>query len=135
MKTHLIKYFLPVALFILPLLATAQEPLGDIERGSKIYKRCAVCHLIDNDKNRVGPSLQNIINRTAGSLPNFRYSPAMKKAGEDGLVWNKDTLREFLLGPQAMIKGNRMANIRFAPGENLDDLIAYILKESSNRPQ
>ncbi|UXM94008.1 c-type cytochrome [Bartonella sp. HY329] len=132
MKTHLIKYFLAVTIFALPVISIAQEAQSDYERGAKIYKRCAVCHLIDSDKNRVGPSLQNIIERTAGSLPNFLYSPAMKKAGEEGLVWNKDTLREFLLGPQAMIKGNRMANIRFASDENIDDLIAYIIKYSSD---
>ena len=121
--------FLILAIFF-PLNLFAQEPIGDIVKGEKIYKRCAVCHLIEDNKNRVGPSLQNILHRKAGSLPNFRYSPAMKKAGEDGVVWDKDTLKEFLLGPQAMIKGNRMANIRFAADENITDLIAYILQTS-----
>lgn len=132
MKTKYIMMLLLMILSYLPVFAYAQDQSINLTNGEIIYKRrCSICHIIDNNRNRIGPSLNNIIGRKAGALPNFNYSSAMKQAGNQGLVWNKDNLIKYLSGPQAMIKGNRMANIPFTKNENLDDLIAYIAKTSS----
>jgi hypothetical protein len=45
---------------------------------------CRTCHTLEEGDNRLGPSLHKIIGRKAGSLPNYRYSNAMKGAD---LVW------------------------------------------------
>lgn len=53
-----------------------------------------------------GPSLAEVWNRKAGSLPSFpRYSEAMKSSG---LVWNDETLDGYLKNPAEFMPGNHM---------------------------
>ena len=99
---------------------------ADIENGKIVFKRCAACHNADKPDNRIGPTLQGIIGRKAGSLEGYRYSPAMINAGQNGLVWNRETLITYLHNPQGMVKGTRMASIRLNDDSDIDDLIAYL---------
>lgn len=98
----------------------------DIENGKRVFKRCSTCHFVDRKANKVGPSLLNVMGRQAGSVQGFRYSPAMVKAGEDGLIWNRQTLKTYLHSPQATVKGTRMASVRINNDSEIDDLIAYL---------
>ena len=69
------------------------ESVYSISSGAKVFKKCQNCHQIgDGAKNRVGPQLNNIFGRTAGDLPGVKYSKSMVQAGEEGLVWNNETL-------------------------------------------
>ena len=62
----------------------AAEP--DVVAGKTVYKKCKACHVIDKEKNRVGPHLVGIVGRKAGSIEGYKYSKALKKmAGE----WRK----------------------------------------------
>ena len=77
-------------------VATATGPAiaqdGDPDAGKKVFRQCQACHMVgDNAKPRVGPPLNDIFGRQAGTYEGFRYSPAMKGAGENGLVWNVET--------------------------------------------
>ncbi len=99
---------------------------ADIENSKIVFKRCAACHNADKPDNRIGPTLQGIIGRKAGSLEGYRYSPAMINAGQNGLVWNRETLITYLHNPQGMVKGTRMASIRLNDDSDIDDLIAYL---------
>lgn len=87
--------------------AVAQE--GDANAGAVVFKKCAACHVVDKDQNKVGPSLQGVLGRTAGTHPNFKYSSAMVTAGKAGLVWDEAALREYLRNPRAKVKGTKMA--------------------------
>ena len=112
----------------LPLQALAQQ--GDASAGGTVFKKCAVCHVADSDKNKVGPSLNHVFGRTAGTHPGFAYSPAMKKAGEAGLVWNDDTLRDYLHNPKAKVKGTKMAFPGLKNDDDITNLIAYLKQYS-----
>ncbi|OHV81417.1 cytochrome c family protein [Ensifer sp. LCM 4579] len=116
------------ALLLCPAAALAQE--GDAEAGATVFKKCAACHVVDKDQNRVGPSLQHIIGRTAGTHANFRYSPAMVKAGEEGLVWDEAKLHEYLRDPKAMVKGTKMAFPGLKKEEDVTNVIAYLKQHS-----
>ncbi|MGV1941268.1 c-type cytochrome [Agrobacterium sp. 22-211-1] len=105
---------------------------GDVAKGEAVFKRCSACHAIgEGAKNRVGPQLNGIIGRAAGSVPDYNYSSAMKKAGEDGLVWTPEELRDFLSAPKKKIPGNKMALAGISKPEDLDNLIAYIESAAS----
>jgi len=110
----------------------SRDYAGDSDEGGRVFRRCVACHYADEEKNKVGPSLKNLIGSQAGSKEGYRYSPAMSKAGQEGLVWNRETLIEYLRNPQAMVRGTRMAAVRITSTKEIDDLIAYILKASQD---
>jgi len=105
-------------------LAVRALPAGDPARGAKIYERCGACHSIDRD--RTGPRHAGLFGRRAGSVPGFPYSPAMKKAGANGLVWNETTLDKFLQAPTKFIRGTRMGYAGVKDDQERADLIAYL---------
>jgi cytochrome c len=52
-----------------------------------------------------GPSLAELWSRQAGGLQSFeRYSPALKSSG---IIWQDNTLDEWIKDPQHFIPGNR----------------------------
>lgn len=99
-------------------------PQGDPQRGEKIYERCGACHSIERD--RTGPRHAGLFGRRAGSVPGFEYSPAMKKAGANGLVWNDATLDKFLKAPTKFVPGTRMGYAGIKDDQERADLIAYL---------
>ncbi|MDP9809970.1 cytochrome c [Rhizobium tibeticum] len=105
-------------------VAIAQE--GDPAAGETVFKKCAVCHIADSDKNKVGPSLNHVFGRTAGTHPNFAYSPAMKAAGTAGLVWDEATLRDYLHDPKLKVKGTKMVFVGLKDDGEITNLIAYL---------
>ncbi|MEI4483259.1 MULTISPECIES: c-type cytochrome [Phyllobacterium] len=108
--------------------ATAQE--GDATAGATVFKKCTACHVADSDKNKVGPSLNGLFGRTAGTHPGFNYSPAMKAAGAAGLVWDSASLREYLHDPKAKVKGTKMAFAGLKDETDITNLEAYLKQYS-----
>ncbi|HEY3918135.1 MAG TPA: hypothetical protein VGL83_10095 [Stellaceae bacterium] len=72
---------------------------------------------------RWGPSLQGVVGRKAGARDDFRYSPAMQRAG---FVWTPANLKDYLRDPQAKVRGNRMPFSGMDKDSDIDDLIAYL---------
>ena len=77
-------------------------------------------------KNRVGPPLNGIMGRQAGTLDGYNYSPAMKKAGEEGLVWTEETMAAYLEAPRKHVKGTKMAFPGLKKEQEIADVIAYL---------
>lgn len=103
--------------------ATAQ----DAALGEKVFARCKACHAVgEGAKNRVGPHLNDLFGRAAGSVGDFKYSEAMTKAGAGGLVWDEATLAEFLAKPKDFVKGTKMAFAGLKKQEEVVNLAAYL---------
>jgi cytochrome c len=98
-------------------------------RGEAVYARCAACHALA--QNRVGPKHCGLFGRTSGSVPNFDYSAAMKRAH---IVWNAQTLDRFLTSPLKMVPGTAMTYDGVPDAADRADLIAY-LREAANSPE
>src|SRR5690606_12469888 len=82
----------------------------DAAIGEKVFVRCKACHTVgEGAKNRVGPHLNELFGRAAGSIGDYKYSPAMTKAGVDGVIWDDETLAEFLARPKDFVKGTKIA--------------------------
>ena len=96
---------------------------GDAARGDKRFEECAACHSVERGVNNVGPSLAGIFARKAGELPDFRYSPAMKRSG---IAWSPQTLDSFVGDPQKLVPANRMPYAGMADAGARADLIAYL---------
>jgi cytochrome c len=91
---------------ILGLGAPAAAQSGsDKEEQIAFNNTCRTCHTLKAGDNRLGPNLDKVIGRKAGSLPDYDYSSAMKNAG---LTWDKATLDRFIADPEAVVPGNKM---------------------------
>lgn len=125
MKSTFIKFAGITA--VLAAIASPAQAEGDAAAGKKVYNKCKACHALEEGKNRVGPSLYNIVGRTAGSIEGFKYSKAMK---ESGLTWDEETLAKFLTKPKALVPGTRMAFPGLRKEADLENVIAYLKSAS-----
>lgn len=108
-------------------LPAAASAAGDAVNGEKIFKRCAACHAVGAEaRNRVGPQLNDIVGRVAGTVEGFNYSKAMVEAGAGGIVWSDETLDAYLADPRGYIAGNRMSFAGLSKAEERADVIAYL---------
>ncbi|GLS29016.1 cytochrome c [Mesorhizobium albiziae] len=107
-------------------LWAGQSQAQDAAAGEKVFAKCKACHVVDEDKNKVGPSLKGVIGRTAGTHADFKYSQAMVDAGKAGLVWDDAKLTEYLRAPREMIKGGKMAFAGLKKDDELANVIAYL---------
>lgn len=115
------------------LAAGAARAEGDAAKGETVFKKCAACHTVGPEaKTKVGPVLNGLFGRTAGSEPEFeqKYSKAMKEAGSGGLVWTPETVEEYLEAPKEFLKGNKMAFVGVKKEEERENVIAYLLQFS-----
>lgn len=106
---------------------------ADVKAGEKVFKKCSACHAVgDGAKNKVGPHLNDVFGRTAGTLDGYKYSKAMIKAGEGGLVWNDETMDAFLLKPKKLIKKTKMAFSGLKKDKDRANIIAYLKTYSAD---
>ncbi|MEJ8572887.1 cytochrome c family protein [Microbaculum marinum] len=105
---------------------------GDAEKGESVFKKCRACHEVGDDaKNKVGPRLNDLFGRTAGTVEDFKYSSAMQEAGEGELIWTEETVGAYLADPRGYIPKNRMAFPGLKKPEEVADVIAYLKQYSS----
>ncbi len=101
---------------------------GNATRGQRVFGACAACHSLQPDQNMTGPSLTGLWNCKAGSLTSFsRYSPALQSSN---IVWNDNTLDEWITDPQHLIPGNQMTFAGMKDARQRGDLLAF-LKEAT----
>jgi cytochrome c len=110
---------LSVVLVAIP--AAVPAIVADAGRGRDLFAACFACHSEAPDA--LGPSLKGVVGRKAGSLEDFRYSNAMARAD---VVWDDANLRDYLLDPQAKVKGNHMPFSGFTDARDADDVVAYL---------
>jgi cytochrome c len=109
------------------LLGATVVSAQDAENGAEVFKRCRACHDVgENAKNKVGPILNGIVGRKAGTIEGFAYSEANRKAGADGWVWTEEKMMEYLLNPRTAMPGNKMAFAGIKDEQDRKDLIAYL---------
>ncbi len=107
-------------MFVLPTMASAQ----DVANGEAVFKKCKACHDVGaGAKNKVGPVLNGIVGRKAGTAEGFNYSDAMKNSGK---TWDAATLDAYITDPKAYIAGNKMVFVGIKEEKDRKDLIAYL---------
>jgi cytochrome c len=122
---------LAVIAAICSLSGAALAAEGDPAAGENVFKKCKICHQIgEGAKNQVGPELNGVVGRKAGAAPGFAYSPAMKEAGEKGMVWSDENLHKYVENPKEFVPKNKMAFVGLKQEKERDDVIAYLKKFS-----
>jgi cytochrome c len=107
------------------LLAAFPGAAADPGHGKAVFSaQCAMCHTAGHGgPTLLGPNLFGVVDRKAGSVAGFNYSPTMKAVG---VAWSDDRLREYLQGPSKMLPGVRMGYAGLKNPAQLDDLVAYL---------
>lgn len=111
-------------------------PLGDAVQGAELYQyECAACHQIgEGAEHRIGPHLNRIFDRRAGSQDFDGYSEALLRQGRDGLRWDFPRLDAYIANPRSLVSGTTMGYPGLEDAGERADLIAFI-RAFSDRPQ
>src|SRR5215207_6959928 len=114
--------FIPALLL---LAASSGASLAqDAAAGEKVFTQCRACHQIgETAKNAVGPILNGLFGRKAGSVEGYSYSPANKNSG---ITWDEATFREYIKDPKAKIPGTKMIFPGLKDEKRIDDLVAFL---------
>jgi len=117
-----IKYILVVIGMIIIILTVSIANTADPVKGKKVFKKCVACHSLQEGKNKIGPSLYNLLGRKAGSVEGYKYSKAMKNSD---VVWDEESLDKFLTKPRKFIKKTKMSFLGIKKKSLRDDLISF----------
>lgn len=125
----MIKWLLISGVFFWALPALAQSASTEaleppsLERGAELWGKCRACHTLDaKGRNLVGPRLHGVFGKKAGSVPDYRYSEAMKNSK---VVWTEKTMDAYLAATQDFMPGNKMYG-GLAIAQDRVDLIAWL---------
>jgi len=111
-----------VALFVAAGLGQASGQ--DAAAGEKVFAVCKACHQVgDTAKNAVGPVLNGLIGRKAGSVEGYTYSDANKKSG---ITWTDEEFTKYIQDPKGIVPGTKMAFAGIKDPQKIKDLIAYL---------
>lgn len=114
-----------IATLALVFMTSSAFAAGDAKKGKRVFNKCKACHSLAAGKKRIGPSLHGVFGRTSGTAPNFKFSPAMKKAK---IVWTAETMDKYITKPRKVVPGTRMAFPGLKKKADRDNLIAYLME-------
>jgi len=119
---NFIKSFLIIMGIITFILIFSIANAGDPVKGKKVFRKCVACHSLQEGKNKMGPPLNNLLGRKAGSVDGYKYSKAMKNSG---VVWDEESLDKFLTKPRKFIPKTKMSFRGIKKKSLRDDLISF----------
>lgn len=113
------------AALVAPLLAVPTVGRAqDAAAGERLFGQCRACHQVgESARNGIGPQLNGLFGRKAGSVEGYAYSPA-NKASE--LVWSPETFRDYIKDPKAKMPGTKMIFAGLKEDARITDLIGYL---------
>ncbi len=112
------------ALLFAPALALISTGACAEGPGAEVFKKnCAICHTLEAGKNKIGPSLADVVGRKAGSVAGFAYSAANKNSGD---TWDEQTLDAYLTAPQKFMPGTKMVFAGLKNPADRQALIEYL---------
>jgi cytochrome c len=96
----------------------------DLAAGEQSFRKCSPCHAVGPDaRNKIGPVLNGLDGRTSGTMPDYNYSEANKKAN---ITWSEATFKEYIQNPMAKVPGTKMAFAGIKNDKEIADLWAYL---------
>ena len=114
------------------LIAAVSVPAmaQDAQKGKTVFNICLACHTIGpGAQNKIGPELNGLDGRKAGTVSNFDYSDANKSSG---IVWNDETFEDYIKNPAAKVPGTKMIFPGIKNEQQEKDLWAYISQFDSD---
>ena len=102
---------------------------ADLDKGKTfVNKNCASCHDLNMPiKNKIGPSLANILDRKIGKLSDYKYSKTLLNIDKK---WNIVNLYYFLEKPKEWAPGTKMSYRGISDSQKLINSIKYLRENS-----
>ncbi len=96
----------------------------DAAAGEQVFRQCRACHTVGPDaRNLVGPLLNGLEGRKAGTIEGYQYSEANKKSG---IVWDEATFKDYISDPLKKIPGTKMQFVGIKNEKDAINLWAYL---------
>lgn len=96
----------------------------DVAAGERAFRKCLPCHAVGpGAKHKVGPILNGLEGRKAGTIEGYNYTEANKNSG---IVWSEETFRDYIRDPRAKIPGTKMIFAGIKNDKEIVDLWAYL---------
>lgn len=91
--------------------------------GEKLFKKkCGSCHTMEAGKHKVGPALNDIIGRQAGSTDFGKYK-ALKGAD---FTWNEENLDEWITDPKKFIGKSTAMTVKIKKEDDREAIIDFM---------
>jgi cytochrome c len=114
----------PVLVAAALALSSAAAQAQDLAAGEQSFKKCLPCHAVgEGAANKVGPQLNGLEGRKAGTTADYSYSDANKSSG---LVWSEAVFREYIKNPMGQMPGTKMAFPGIKNETEIGNLWAYL---------
>jgi len=119
------------ALVVIVLSAEASTALAqDVAAGKTSFNKCMACHAIgEGAKNKVGPELNGLDGRKAGTAPDYTYSDANKNSG---ITWSESEFKEYIKDPKAKIPCTKMVFAGIKNEKEINDLWAFLAQHDKD---
>lgn len=119
-----------VALALMLTAFTGTAIAQDVQKGERSFNKCVACHAVGpRAENRIGPQLNGLDGRRAGSVPNFSYSDAIRTSG---FTWSEEAFGEYIRNPAGKFPGTRMTFAGIKSDQEIRDLWAYVRQFSAD---
>ncbi len=104
--------------------ALAAGPVGNAANGERDFAVCRACHQVGpTAKNGIGPVLNGVVGRTAGTFPGYTYSASNKSSG---ITWTPEELTKYLANPQGVVPHTKMMFAGVHDPQKVSDIIAFL---------
>ena len=114
----------PVLVAAALALSSAAAQAQDLAAGEQSFKKCLPCHAVgEGAANKVGPQLNGLEGRKAGTTADYSYSDANKSSG---LVWSEAVFKEYIKNPMGQMPGTKMAFPGIKNETEIGNLWAYL---------
>lgn len=115
-----------------PQVGAPGDPLAAYagDHGAEVFRACIACHtLSEKDGVRAGPTLAGLFGRKIASLPDYRFSEALKTMN---IVWTPETVAKlFEVGPNAYTPGTKMPEQRIGSAEDRKALTDFLARATA----
>jgi len=109
------------------VVGAPEDPLKQYagDHGAEVFRACVSCHTLTPDEgNKAGPTLWHIFGRRIATLPDYNFSPALKKLD---IVWSKETVAKlFEIGPAHYTPGTKMPEQTIGSPEDRQALVDFL---------
>jgi cytochrome c len=116
-------FFAAASLLLLTSPGFAQDA-GDPVAGGRVFNQCRTCHQIgETAKNGVGPVLNGLFGRKAGTYPGFTYSSVYQTLDK---VWDVENFTIYIKDPRGVTPGTKMVYPGLKDETQIKNLIAFL---------